>query len=477
MPASRRRALRAASITLGLLVTLGVIAASLQRYGLSTLEVQLAAIRGWTSGDGLYAYRVPGTQIGAALSPALALLLAPLAALPSPVAGWLLALLSVAALLLAMVVIGGPMARRHGRGRTVVVLSLTGLALLTGPVRATLGLGRPDLLLFGLVVADLVALRRSTWIHSRAAWSKRLAQRRASRWRSRARSWLRQRCLPDRAWRTSPHAPAGIHESPGASLWHRGRALRHRLGLGWATGAWAGAGIGLATAFSAAGLLFVAFLLITGRLRAARTALGTAAAVTLTAALVAPGATLTWFGTALWELDRTAPLGAADNLSLAGVLTRLYSFPAPPILVWLSFGVLLLAVGLIRARAAHADCDEITAFTLVGLTIAVAGPVTTPAEAVWLLPALLLLTDAALHRKLGARVARPARFSGLGCAVAATSGYLVLVAGPSRTLGWNAAALAVIVLLNALPWRHTSPPTVRARRRTREPAIPIPRGG
>ena len=44
------------------------------------------------------------------------------------------------------------------------------LALTLEPVRAGLGLGRLDLLLFGLIGADVVALRRSAWASSRAAW-------------------------------------------------------------------------------------------------------------------------------------------------------------------------------------------------------------------------------------------------------------------------------------------------------------------
>ncbi len=615
MPAMRKGArhaarTRSAVVTLGGLLTLCVIIFSLHRYGRSTLDVELAAIRGWLAGDGLYSYRVPGSQIGAALSPALALLLAPLSLLPSRVAGWLLALASVAALLLTMVALAGPLARRHGRNRTTLVLTLTGLALLTGPVRATIGLGRPDLLLFGLIVADMVALRRVVWMQGRGAWvrarptwlgtraarlrsripwpsrrtgplhsridSRRghasgprrtswlqsftartsgrapfwsdraveqlrdrpcVRQNRAARWdgrtgdeqlrdrifgpRSRAGSWTgepeRLRRLPSgrpsrpARWSVRPDAESPAERTSWlrrqATRWAgrsgsealrdrasrlrrhparwpgradeplRERPLLTRLHRGWACGSWAGVGTGLATALSAAPLLFIAYLLITRQRRAALTALVTASVVTLVATAAAPAETLTWFGRALWELDRTAPIGTPDNLSLAGVLARLYGFSAPPVLVWLSFGILLLAVGLIRARSAHAEGDELAAFALVGLTVAVAGPVTAPAEAVWLLPTLMILADAALHRKLGARMARPARLAGMGCAVAAVAGYVVLVAGPDWTIGWNASAVALILLLNALPWRHGSRPMVSVRKPVREPAIPGPRGG
>ncbi|WP_328463913.1 glycosyltransferase 87 family protein [Actinoplanes sp. NBC_00393] len=405
---------------------------------MSTLSVELAAIRSWLGGDGLYAYRVPGTETSAAFSPVLALLLAPLSILPRQAAGWLLALAGVAALVLASIVLAGPIARRYGHRRSSVVVAVASLALLAGPVRATIGLGRPDLLLFGLVVADLVALRRAAWARSRATW-----------WPS----------------RTASQPP-------------RDRSPLGRLRRGWATGAWAGVGTGLATALSLAPVLFIGYLLITRQLRAALTALATAATVTLGALLVVPHETLTWYGTVVWELDRMAPLSAPDNQSLAGVLARLYGFSAPPVLVWFSFGVLVLAVGLIRARSAHVDGDEISAFTLVALTGAVAGPVTGQAETVWLIPAVLILADAAMRRRLSTRLPRSARFAGAGFAVAALIGYLLLVVGPHWAYGWNGTAFVLILLVNALPWRHGSAPAILIRRPVRRPAaIPVPRGG
>jgi alpha-1,2-mannosyltransferase len=166
MPVIQKRALRAARtrsvlVALGGLATLALISIALSRYDLSTLAVTHAAVRDWLGGAGLYSYREPVTQAGAALPPALAILLAPLALLPLKAAGWLLALAGVAALLLAVAVLTTPIARRYGRRRTPIVLAVAALALLTEPVRATIGEGRPELLLFGLIVADVVALRRA----------------------------------------------------------------------------------------------------------------------------------------------------------------------------------------------------------------------------------------------------------------------------------------------------------------------------
>ena len=98
------------------------------------------------------------------------------------------------------------------------------LAVAIEPVRETLGYGQVNLLLFALIMADLVALR----------------------------------------WRV----PAG----------HRTAARPTARCCGFCySGAWAGVGIGLATAVKLTPALFIVYLLITRQWRAAMTAIGTAA--------------------------------------------------------------------------------------------------------------------------------------------------------------------------------------------------------
>ncbi|MBM2616934.1 DUF2029 domain-containing protein [Actinoplanes sp. LDG1-06] len=438
MPAMQReRTGRSAVVGLGCLGALWAIGFFLRAYGVPDLAVDQAAIRGWLAGGDLY-------DLGTGRPPITALLLTPGAVLPLTVLAWLLALAGVAALVLTLVALAGPVARRYGRSRFVAVVAAAVLALLTEPVRATLGLGHLDLLILCLITADVVALRRSAWARRRAAW-----------------------------W---PGPPASSRPS-------RGRLdLLRRL---WSTGAWAGVGIGVATALAVGPALFIAYLAVTRQWRAAVTATTTAVALTLGGLLIAPGATGSWLGSVLFQVDRSGPVSDHANQSLAGLLARLYDSSSTPVLVWLSFAVLLLAVGLIRARAAHTDGDEIAAITLVGLTGAAAAPVSTSHKLVWVLPAVLILVDAAARSRVGARrPGRSRRFAGLGYASAALGTYLLFVLPPQWTTSWNAYAFAVIVLMNALPWRPgvapATPPTAPAVRRpvapARVPAIPVPRG-
>jgi alpha-1,2-mannosyltransferase len=240
-------------------------------------------------------------------------------------------------------------------------------------------------------------------------------------------------------------------------------------------------GIGVAAALAAGPALFIVYLAVTRQWRPALTALTTAATLLLGSLLIAPGATVTWFGAVLPQVERAGPIGDPANQSLAGLLARLYDSTSTPVLVWLSFAVLLLAVGLIRARAAHADGDEITAFTLVGLTGAATAPVTTGHELIWVLPAVLILVDAAARSRVDVR--RPRPFAGVGYASAAFVVYLLFALPTQLTVGWNAYAFTVIVLMNGLPWRPGVAPTTPPVRRAvtpagpaRVPAIPGPRG-
>lgn len=395
-----------------------------------------------------------------------ALLLAPLARLPVPFAGLLLALAGVTALGLALIALVGPVARRYGKSRFWAVLAAVGLALLVAPVRATLGLGCLDLLMFGLVTADVVALRRSAWARSRAAWwpgppasrtpGGRLLTARAPG------SGLTARAP---GGRLTAHVPGGRLTARA-----RGGRLTALLRRGWATGAWAGVGTGIATALAFGPCLFIAYYAVTRQWRAALTSLGTAVALIGGAAVLAPGR----------FLRRSASLAEPLNQSLAGVLARLYNSAGTPVLIWLSFAGLLVAVGLTRARSAHADGDEIAAFTLVGLTGAAVGPVTRIHEMVWIVPAVLILVDAAARRKVTARGPRARRFPGIGFVISAGLVYLLITVDPRWTTGWNGYAFALILLLNALPWRPGVASAVPARRVPQEvrrvPAIPGPRG-
>jgi hypothetical protein len=408
------------------------------------LLIYHGAVVWWAGGGDLYAFIAPDTTLGFTYPPFAALVMLPMVALSTKAAAWVNMIGSLAAMGLVLAALLGPIADRAGWPRWFAVGLAVPLAAAIEPVRETLGYGQVNLLLFALVMADMVGLR----------------------WRARGR--------------------AGNGSWP-LRLWH--------------SGAWAGVGIGLASAIKLTPALFILYLVITRQWRAAATAVGTAVAVTTGAFLVAQHESATYFGSVLWHTER---IGAADmtpNQSLAGVLARIYDSIETPGLLWLAFSLLLLAVGLSRAATAHAEGDELTAFTLVGLTANVISPISWSHHLVFVVPAIIVLGDAALRRRaasraLAARTGQPLRgasglplagglrtpiwfptLTGLRHAAAAAGLYVLFLVSPIwpyehqlsqgvshyadglfGALAENSLAIALIVLVAALPWRPGAEP-------------------
>ena len=88
-------------------------------------------------------------------------------------------------------------------------------------------------------------------------------------------------------------------------------------------GRWRGVGIGLAAAVKLTPLVFVVYLMLTGRMRAAVTALATFAAAVGVGFLVAPADSVTyWLEGTFAAADRISPVASTANHSLAGLLAR-----------------------------------------------------------------------------------------------------------------------------------------------------------
>jgi alpha-1,2-mannosyltransferase len=156
----------------------------------------------------------------------------------------------------------------------------------------------------------------------------------------------------------------------------------------------AGVGIGLATAVKLTPGIFIVYLLVTRRWRAAITASVTAAGVTLLAAALAPDASRQFWTEMLWNTDRIGSLSFVSNQSLQGVVARLDPVH-PSTAAWLVLVVAALAVWVWRVR----DADLRTGLALTGVVQCLVSPVTWVHHLVWLLPALILLFDRALEAR------------------------------------------------------------------------------
>jgi hypothetical protein len=447
VPDRRVVSIVARRVTRWTLVRLGVVLAAAvgavwavytygREYTFFDMTIYHGAMVWWTQGGDLYDFVSPGTTLGFTYPPFAALVMAPMAILPALAAGWVNTVISLTALTLLLTWLLVPIADRHGWPRWFAVALAVPLAAATEPARETLGYGQVNLLLVVLIYADFVALRNRT----RAA--------------------------------------------TGETVTPEGAGRLRRL---WNAGALAGVGVGLASAIKLTPGLFIAYFLVTRQWRAALASAATAFGVTMMMFLVGGRETGSYFTSVVFDTSRVGQVDATANQSLAGVLARLYDSPTTPKLMWLAFAMLLLAVGLSRASTAHAEGDELTAFTLVGLTGNAICPISWTHHMVFVIPAVIVLGDAALRRRAAARglaarglwarspVGIPA-LAGLRHGAAAVGVYLLFVVSPiwryehkfprishyadglHGALAENSLAFAIIALVALLPWRPGADP-------------------
>ncbi len=348
-------------------------------YEFFDMKIYHGAVVWWTQGGELYQFVAPRTTLGFTYPPFAALTMLPMSAFSAADASWINVVFGLAALMLVLFALLGPLARREGWSRWGAVAIALPLFAALEPVRESLGYGQVNVLLFGLIMADLIALRRG--------------------------------------WR------------------------------------WAGVGIGLATAIKLTPALFIIYLLLSKQWRTAAMATATAAGVTVLTHLVVPNESSTYWGTILWQTERVGAADMTPNQSLAGLLARLHDTTHAPTLLWISFILVILAVGMSRARNAHSEGDELTAFTLVGLTANVISPISWSHHLVWVIPAIVALLDQAMRRRNASR--------GIAARGRATPGLREPIWFPALTGARHFAAAGALYLLFLLspiwPYEHQLP--------------------
>ena len=211
--------------------------------------------------------------------------------------------------------------------------------------------------------------------------------------------------------------------------------------------------VGLATAIKLTPGLFVPYLWLTGRRRAALVATGTFLAAEAVAHVVMPAGSRDYWTRALFASDRLGSNAGTSNQSIRGMLLRLHADPHLTTALWLALALTVLVVGAGRALAAHRAGDEVAAVALVGLLTVAISPVSWIHHIAWVLLAVAVLADDFRDR---ARVVAALGVSGLfllrlpwwGNALSMHHGGLY----PIRLLQ-DGFGLAVLALIFFLPWR------------------------
>lgn len=290
-----------------------------------------------------------------------------------------------------------------------------------------------------MTVGTLVAIGLTTWwLTAEPSWRALRGSRRSgsgSRW-SRARSPRAGAAVPARLYAFGIALPLVLLIEPTRATLSFGQINMLLVALIMAdllvglpqARKWAGIGIGLAAAIKLTPALFIVYLFLSRRTRAALTATATAAGATLLAALIAPNATRDYWLSALWDTSRVGRTDYTANQSINGMLSRLFSPEKPPTSLWIGLALAFAVVGLWRATLAARAGDEITGLAITGLTAGLISPITWVHHLYWFVPAIAALVLAALQAP------NPRRTRLIGSAAAA---YAICVAGVDTLRDWG----------------------------------------
>jgi len=155
--------------------------------------------------------------------------------------------------------------------------------------------------------------------------------------------------------------------------------------------------VGFAAAVKLVPGIFIPYLWLSGRRRAAGVATATFAALTLLGFVVTPGDSWDFFHSKIFE--PTSP-SFFTNQSLEGILQR--AIDGPWRVLWIAAVVVVLVYGLRAAVEASRAGDELRAVAITGLVSVLVSPISWIHHLVWVVPAIAVIIGAGRNR---ARVA------------------------------------------------------------------------
>ncbi|RJQ72743.1 DUF2029 domain-containing protein [Pseudonocardiaceae bacterium YIM PH 21723] len=154
---------------------------------------------------------------------------------------------------------------------------------------------------------------------------------------------------------------------------------------------WQGVLVGVAAGIKLTPAIFIGYLLLTGRFRAAGNALLGLVATIGIGFLLLPKDSLAYWGGTFVAADRVGSITDPRNQSLAGAVARAVGWAPEQRFGWLLGAVLLGAVGLGLAVLAHRRGHHLLGLVLCGLTSTVVAPFSWHHHWVWFVPLACLL--------------------------------------------------------------------------------------
>jgi alpha-1,2-mannosyltransferase len=136
-----------------------------------------------------------------------------------------------------------------------------------------------------------------------------------------------------------------------------------------------GALVGLATAVKLVPGVFIIYLLVSGRRRAARTAVLAALAWTAGAFLLLPRDSVTYWTSAIFNSGRLGDNAGTENQSLRGLLLRFFLPGQAPGALWVLIAVAVAVPGFLLARRLARERWEIAGIAVTALLLVLISPV------------------------------------------------------------------------------------------------------
>ncbi|HEY2666232.1 MAG TPA: glycosyltransferase 87 family protein [Actinomycetota bacterium] len=147
---------------------------------------------------------------------------------------------------------------------------------------------------------------------------------------------------------------------------------------------WKGAGVGLAAAIKLTPAIFVGYLVLTRRLRAAAVACATFAATVALGFLALPAASRRfWFGGLFLNSERVGGVAYAGNQSVNGALVRLFGGVSQARPAWFAVALLIGSGGLLLAAWASRRGEELLGIVTCALTALLISPISWSHHWVW----------------------------------------------------------------------------------------------
>lgn len=225
---------------------------------------------------------------------------------------------------------------------------------------------------------------------------------------------------------------------------------------------WSGIGVGLAAGIKLTPLVFVVYLLVVRRFRAAAVAVGTFAGTVLLGLAVMPGDAWTYWTDKVLSSGRIGVTDAWSNQSVNGFVSQLlriadvqrYQDPATGVFaapgwMWLPPALAVAVAGLWAAARAHRRGQELLAVSLTGMTGCAASPFSWGHHWVWVVPLLLVALDYAVRRGRWWAWAAPLTVAALTFVWWFPDGRggrqwgLFMIPRPADPDGWHTAAIVV----------------------------------